>query len=293
MNKLIRAAAALLVAIMVAGVPSRAEAQSLDNLFGMLGDMAEGVLSKTNLSVDDISGEWTANGSAVSFKSDNFLKKAGGSAAAGLIENKLDPYYNKLGLNNAVLTIKDDNTFSLKVRKIILQGTLESNGDGTFIFNFKALKSVSLGKLTTYVQKSGNKMDVMFDAKKLMSLVSGVAKLTGISIAKTAASLLDSYDGMCVGFKMKKTGNVESTKPSSSTSASGSVKGATEVLGNILGGASSSKGAKSSNSGKQDSTSVKSESSKPAARTDTTANAKEIDATLRLLMNSRNRGAKK
>lgn len=126
-----------------------------------------------------------------------------------------------------------------------------------------------------------------------MSLVSGVAKLTGISIAKTAASLLDSYDGMCVGFKMKKTGNVESTKPSSSTSASGSVKGATEVLGNILGGASSSKGAKSSNSGKQDSTSVKSESSKPAARTDTTANAKEIDATLRLLMNSRNRGAKK
>lgn len=226
---------AIAMVLMIGGFSFVGMAQiNLGSLGSTLGNIAQGVLSKSDLTVDDIAGEWTASGSAVSFQGDNFLKKAGGLAAAGVIEDKINPYFEKLGLNNAVLTIKDDGTFKLKVKSITLSGTLESNGDGSFIFAFSALGKVSLGKVNSYVQKSGNNMDVMFDAKKLMDIVSGVAKLTGISVAKTAASLLDSYDGLCVGFGMTKTGNVESTKPASS--ASSSSKGAASVIGNILGG---------------------------------------------------------
>ena len=220
-----------------------AYAQSLSDLLGgtlgsTLGNVVEGVFTKSDLSVDDIAGEWTSQGSAVSFQGDNFLKKAGGLAAAGVVESKLNPYYEKVGLDGAVLTVKDDGTFSLKAKKFSMSGTLESNGDGTFTFNFKAFGKISLGKVKTYVQKSGKNMDVMFDATKLKSLLSGVASVTGISMAKTAASVLDSYDGMCVGFKMSKTGEVESTKPQSSSSAgASSVK---DALGKILGGGSSS-----------------------------------------------------
>lgn len=212
--------------------PSAAQSGLTD----MLGNMLQGVFSKSNLSVYDVCGQWTSQGSAVSFQSENLLKKAGGQAAAGIIENKINPYFEKLGLNNAVLTIEADSTFSLKTKNITLKGSISSNGDGTFQFKFKAFSAISLGSVKTYVQKSGDSMDVMFDAKKLMSIVSDVAKVTGISIAKTMASVLDSYDGLCVGFSMKKTGDVQMPEGYNNSSNSG-LGG---LLNGVLGGKNSS-----------------------------------------------------
>ena len=57
---------------------------------GALGNIVEGVFTKSDLTVADLEGEWTSTGSAVTFQSDNFLKKAGGTAAAGAVESKLD-----------------------------------------------------------------------------------------------------------------------------------------------------------------------------------------------------------
>lgn len=216
------------VAVMMAVGYNDASAWSLKDALGggVLGEtvtnVLQGVFTKSDLTVEDIAGVWTTDGSAVSFKSDNLLQKAGGLAAAGAIEAKINPYFDQLGLNNAEMTIKDDGSFTLKAKMLTLQGTLASNGDGTFEFNFKAFGKVSLGKMTAYVQKAGNHVDIMFDATKLKNLTSGIASLTGISLAKTAAALLDSYEGLCVGFGMNKTGSVESTKPASSAAANDS-----------------------------------------------------------------------
>ncbi len=226
--------ASLMMALAVAVPSMQASAQSL--LGDALGNMLQGVFSKSDLSVYDICGQWTSKGSAVSFQSDNFLQKAGGTAAAGVIESKINPYFEKLGLNNAVLTIEADSTFTLKAKKFTLNGSIKSNGDGTFDFTFKALKSIKLGTVKTYVSKSGNNMDVMFDAKKLKNLISGIAKFTGISIAKTAASVLDSYDGLCVGFSMAKTGDVKMPEGYNNNSGSG-IGG---LLEGVLGGGKSS-----------------------------------------------------
>lgn len=214
-----------LLAVMLGAGCADASAWSLKDALGG-GDVGEtvtnvlqGVFTKSNLTVQDICGEWATDGSAVSFKSDNLLQKAGGLAAAGAIEAKINPYFEQLGLNNATVVITDDGAFTLKAKKITLQGTLTANGDGTFEFDFKAFGKMSLGKLTAYVQKSGNHVDIMFDATKLKTITSAIANLTGISLAQTAASLLDSYDGLCVGFGMNKTGSVQSTNPASSTPA--------------------------------------------------------------------------
>lgn len=42
-----------------------------------IGGLVEGVFTTSDLKVSDIAGQWTSEGSAVSFKSENFLKKAG------------------------------------------------------------------------------------------------------------------------------------------------------------------------------------------------------------------------
>ncbi|MDE6804336.1 MAG: DUF4923 family protein, partial [Muribaculaceae bacterium] len=75
-------------------------------------------------------------------------------------------------------------------------------------------------------------LELMFDASKLKTLISAIANFSGMSLAKTAAGILDSYDGACIGFKMNQTGSSTSSSSSSSSSASG-LGG---LLNNVLGG---------------------------------------------------------
>lgn len=174
-------------------------------LGGTLGNLLEGVFSSSNLTVADLKGEWKASGPAVAFQGDNFLKKAGGVAAAAAIESKLDPYYKQYGLNGATLKIDEEGNFTLTVKKIQLKGTVTATDEkGVFNFNFKAFGKVGIGSMKTYVQKSYNSMDVMFDATKMMQLMTTVGKITNMSTIKALTSILESYDGLCVGFKMSK-----------------------------------------------------------------------------------------
>ena len=184
---------------------SSSDSSSGSGLGGTLGNLLEGVFSSSNISVADLAGTWKSSGPAVSFQGDNFLKKAGGVAAATAIESKLDPYFSQYGLNGAVLTVDNSGNFTLTVKKIKLQGTITETGEkGIFNFNFKALGKVSMGSVKTYIQKTSNSMDVMFDATKMMTIMSTVAKVTNVKSLSALSSILNSYDGLCVGFKMSK-----------------------------------------------------------------------------------------
>ncbi|MDE7345207.1 MAG: DUF4923 family protein [Muribaculaceae bacterium] len=170
---------------------------------GALGNIVEGVFTKTDLTVEDIAGEWTSTGSAVTFQSDNFLKKAGGAAAAGAVENKLDEYYKKFGLTGAVLTVEKDGAFTLTIKKLPIKGTLEVKSKGVFKFNFNAGGIVKLGSMDAYVEKSPTGINVMFDADKIKKIMTLAASISGSKMVSTADKLLKEYDGICIGFKMK------------------------------------------------------------------------------------------
>lgn len=179
--------------------------QSNSGLGGILGGMLEGVFSSSNISVADLEGSWKSSGPAVSFQGDNFLKKAGGVAAAAAIESKLDPYFTQYGLKGAKLTVDKSGNFILTVKKIQLKGTItETKDKGVFNFNFQAFGKIKIGTMKTYIQKSYNSMDVMFDATKMMQLMTTVGKITNLQTLNALTSILNSYDGLCVGFKMSK-----------------------------------------------------------------------------------------
>ncbi len=193
---------------------------------GALGNLVEGVFTKTDLTVEDIAGEWTATGSAVTFQSDNFLKKAGGAAAAGAVEDKLDPFYQKFGLNGAVLDIEKDGTFTLTIRKLPIKGTLEVKSKGIFTFKFNAGGIVKLGSMNAYVEKSPSGINVMFDADKIKKIMTLAATLSGSKMVSTADQLLKQYDGICIGFKMKgQSDNSSSTGNSATDAAVDALKG--------------------------------------------------------------------
>ena len=186
---------------------------------GALGNIVEGVFTKTDLTVEDIAGEWTSTGSAVSFQSDNFLKKAGGSAAAGAVENKLDEYYKKFGLTGAVLEVDKDGNFTLTIKKLPIKGTLEVKEKGVFKFNFNAGGMLKLGSMDAYVEKSPAGLNVMFDADKIKKIMTLAATISGSKMVSTADKLLKEYDGICIGFKMtgKSAANDGSSEGSSVT----------------------------------------------------------------------------
>lgn len=170
-----------------------------------LAGLAGSLLSSDKIDINSLHGSWAYKAPAVTFKSDNLLKKAGGAAVSETIEGQLASYYSKFGMTSLTLVVNDDNTFEMKIKKITLKGTIQpatgSNSQANFVFSFKAA-----GKMDTYVQRSATgTMSIMFDISKLISLVSKVSAVTNISSVKTLSNVLSSYDGLCAGFELKKT----------------------------------------------------------------------------------------
>lgn len=215
MKKLIMGAVLAGAAILA---PVSACAIDLSNILGKIGSsssssgtitdalsgVVNGLLGNDNLTVEQLAGTWTSTGSAVAFQSEDFLKKAGGGVAASTLESKLNGYYSKLGLIGSTLTISSDGKFTLKTGKISLNGTVKKREDGNFDFTFTPFGNMKLGTIKTYVEKplTGG-LKVMFDASKLMSLVSTLSGALNNSTLNTVSSLLNGYDGLCIGFAFK------------------------------------------------------------------------------------------
>lgn len=174
---------------------------SLGNVVsGVLG----GLLSTEKVKPESMVGTWKYTSPAVSFKSENFLQKAGGSAMAGVIEGKLEPYYKTAGLTKLELTVEEDKSFSMKTGFITLKGTIEADGDGQLTFHFQAGK-INIGSMTAYVEMTaGRTMSLMFDVTKLVQVIKAVGSVSGSTAIKGISSLLDSYEGICAGFKLAK-----------------------------------------------------------------------------------------
>ncbi|MDE6543526.1 MAG: DUF4923 family protein [Muribaculaceae bacterium] len=187
--------------------PCAASAQSASDILSKLGTVANNVLGSGKVTIADLEGTWSYVEPAVEFKSDNLLKKAGGSVASTTIVNKLKPYYQKVGMDKMTLSVDSAATFKMSVGKIPLTGQIvASETDGQFVFQFKAANKINMGKVNAYVSKTATgQIKLTFDVSKLISLVETVAKISGNSSMKTVSSMLTSYDGLTAGFVLKKS----------------------------------------------------------------------------------------
>lgn len=171
-----------------------------------LGSMVSNVTANDKFSVDDLVGAWAYTSPAVSFKSDDIAKKIGGAAAATAVESKLEPYYAKLGFNKATLEVDAEHNFVLKLGKIILKGTVaKDETDNGLIFNFSAFGKIPLGKVKAAATKSSSTLNVTFDATNLIKVLTAVSSKVNISTLNAISKILASYDGLYIGFKMKKS----------------------------------------------------------------------------------------
>lgn len=174
-------------------------------ILGAIGGLISNVTANNKFSVDDIVGTWNYTSPAVSFESDNALMKIGGAGAATAVEDKLSPYYKQLGFNKTVLTVEADHSFTMKLGLLSLKGTIEKDEtDNGLVFNFSAFGKISLGKVKAHATKSGSTLNLTFDATRLIEILTKISSKLNINTLKTVTSLLDNYDGIYMGFKLKK-----------------------------------------------------------------------------------------
>ena len=147
-------------------------------------------------------------GPGVVLKSENVLEQAGGAALTASVEEKLLPYYQRFGVIGATMTFDKDGNFTLHL-KWPVNGTIAKNEDGSW--QVKLGSSNGLGKIssssrsmTAYVQKSNGEMTITVDVKKVVEILKKVTSKKEQSMLNSALSMIENYDHVCMGFRMKK-----------------------------------------------------------------------------------------
>ncbi len=187
------------ILLVMCGMSANAGAQDLKSI---LSGVAKAVVGNKATTASSVIGTWTYSSPECQFESENLLAKAGGEMAAKEVEEKMIAVYNKVGMNNIRYTFNEDGTYSYQMKKRTVTGS--------YVFDDAAKTITMTGKLglktVAYVTVTGNDMSMVFKADKLMSIlktITGAASKVN-STAATINSVAEAYDGLMLGFELKK-----------------------------------------------------------------------------------------
>ena len=165
---------------------SSVKAQSIgDILKGVVGS----VVGDKMTSESSIKGTWKYSAPACEFESSSVLAQAGGSAIATKMENKVAPILNKMGVNGIAYTFDGEGNYTSKIKK--------RETKGKYVFNKE-------NKTITFTPTYGKAYT--FNSNKLMTVLKTISNSTaGLSTsAAVINSIIKNYDGMRLGFELKK-----------------------------------------------------------------------------------------
>ena len=200
----------LLIGAVLCFAGQTASAQTLKDILGKVknnstvSDIVEKVTG-IDISKGDIKGTWNYTGSAVKLESEDLVKSAAAGIAATQIENKMDEYLAKAGLQRGAFsfTFNEDNTFTTTVKGKTFNGTYTFSEEDAVI-NLKYGKSLKSTGVTATAQLNGTTLELLFKADKLLDLIGKLTSATSNSTLKTIGTLAGQYDGMKIGLELQK-----------------------------------------------------------------------------------------
>ena len=197
---------------------------------GVLGNVLGSLLGQSmTLTEEVLEGTWEYRGVACVLESESMLSEIGGSLVTSQVEERLDGLFARVGVAPGTCTFtfvgKDSCVFNVAGRNVAGGYTLNAEEK---VIEFRFL--YDRVSFRTFVSYNVTDMNIVFDADRLLSLVksvtggisSGASSLGSMasgseataglgtsasaisSTLNTVGSLLDNYNGMMLGMKLKK-----------------------------------------------------------------------------------------
>lgn len=186
------------------------QAQSLKDIFNWetVQKVVSSVTGGQSVTAASLQGTWTYVDPAVQLGSDNTLKQIAGAAATTELEKKLKEQCAKVGIVEGVFnyTFNADSTFTSALKKGSLKGTYSVNeADKSITFTYTAGQSNrAIYSLTASTVLAGDNLTLLFNADKLLAFLTKVASLSSNATLQSLSNLANQYDGMKLGFDLKK-----------------------------------------------------------------------------------------
>ena len=170
-----------------------------DDVFTMTEDDIANETRRINLALQ---GDWKYNAPSVGVSGKNLLAGIAKPIAKGKLKKKLKNAYKKIGLDKArpQFVFNEDGTCSMKLMGASVKGTYNYNPSTEKItFKWHGVP------MTANLKRDGKKkLQLTFDADKLLSLMSLMGRFSDSSTIKALSTLLDNYEDVMVGFELKK-----------------------------------------------------------------------------------------
>lgn len=199
----------LATACSLLSVPGDMYGQSLKGILksGKVKDAVTSVTGGKKLTLQTIQGTWTYVNPTLQLKGDNALKNIAGSVASSEAEKMMKEYCAKVGIVEGMFNyvFNGDSTFSNALKNKQLKGTYALNADeGTITLNYSLGGKLKITTLTAHVVLSEDQLTLLFNADKLLGFLSKISSVSNSSTLKTINKLAEQYDGMMLGFELKK-----------------------------------------------------------------------------------------
>lgn len=191
-------------------IPGNMKGQSLKDILNSsaVKNAVTSVTGGKAVTFENLQGTWMYVNPALQLEGDNALKNVAGSLAATEAEKKMKEYCAKVGIVEGVFNyvFNSDSTFTSALKRGSLKGTYSvSPEDKTVTLRYMVgNKKLTVSTLTAHVVLSGNELTLLFNADKLLKFLSTVSSISSNTTLKAINKLASEYDGMMLGFDLKK-----------------------------------------------------------------------------------------
>ncbi len=166
-----------------------------------LTNLLASVIGLDKVTKQGLVGTWNYKTPGVAFTSESTLAEAGGEVVASTCKEKLASTYSKVGFKsgNTSFTFNEDGTFAAKI--------LGKSWNGTYTFDEKTqaitLKGL-LFSLNGFTKRNSDGIALLFESKKILTVIQALGAMSGNSTLNTISEVAGNYNGVRVGFDLKK-----------------------------------------------------------------------------------------
>lgn len=164
-----------------------------------IGNILYDVIGYNKLTQADLVGSWQYYQPGCAFTTENLLAKAGGHVAATKAKEDLAPTYQKLGITsaNTYFQFAENGQFAGKIDGQPLSGTYTFDATDQSI----QMKTLLL-TIKGYVNRNPQGISLLFESKKLLSVLQTIAAVSGNSTLSSVGELTKNYDGIRLGLDL-------------------------------------------------------------------------------------------